>query len=176
MKTEELTALGVTPEQAQQILAINGRDIERHKNEAATLRTQLDEANTRLTAANQKLEGYDPEWKAKATAAEQSAQKKIDALRLEHALDSAITGAKGRNAKAIRALIDCDALKLTDSGEVVGLKEQIETIRKDNGFLFEDETPLPAFSRSAPGVTTQPQGNKNAQANAALRSLFGRNE
>ena len=58
MKTEELTALGLTEEQAKSVLAMNGRDIERHKNDAEALRTQLGTAQKQLGDANSKLEGY----------------------------------------------------------------------------------------------------------------------
>ena len=34
MKKEELTALGITEEQADKVLAMNGKDIEKHKKAA----------------------------------------------------------------------------------------------------------------------------------------------
>ena len=58
MKTEELTALGLTEEQAKSVLAMNGRDIERHKNDAEALRTQLGTAQKQLGDANSKPESY----------------------------------------------------------------------------------------------------------------------
>ncbi len=36
MKKDELTALGLTDEQADKVLAINGRDIEKHKRQPKT--------------------------------------------------------------------------------------------------------------------------------------------
>ena len=98
MKTEELTALGLTEEQARQVLAMNGRDIERHKNDAETLRTQLGTAQKQLNDANSKLEGYDPEWKAKAEQAKNDADAQVAALRRSHAIEAGIAARKGRNA------------------------------------------------------------------------------
>jgi len=98
MKTEELTAIGLTEEQARQVLAMNGRDIERHKNDAETLRTQLGTAQKQLNDANSKLEGYDPEWKAKAEQAKNDAVAQVAALRRSHAIEAGIAARKGSNA------------------------------------------------------------------------------
>lgn len=72
MKTEELTALGITEETATKILAINGKDVEHAKTTAGAakdkeiealtaerdgLQSQLDTANATL----EKFEGIDPE-------------------------------------------------------------------------------------------------------------------
>lgn len=72
MKTAELTALGITEEQATQILAMNGKDIENAKStvtaakdkEIATLTTERDGYKSQLdtaTATLKKFEGIDPE-------------------------------------------------------------------------------------------------------------------
>lgn len=175
MKTEELTAIGLTDEQAKQVLAMNGRDIEKHKGDISTLQTQLKTATDQLAEANGKLEGYDPEWKAKADAASKEAAEKVDKLKFEHTITAALTGAKAKNVKAVRALLDENGLKL-NGDEVVGLNEQLEKIKADADYLFERDKPAPVFSRSATGTqaTTGGSDDKKAQANAALRSLFGK--
>jgi len=68
------------------------------------------------------------------TAAENHA-KEVNAIRLNSAIDSAIHDAKGKNAKAIKALIDAEKLKLRDDGSVEGL--DLETIKKSDPYLFE---------------------------------------
>lgn len=63
MKTEELTAIGLTEEQATQVLAMNGRDIEKHKKSITALETERDDLKGRLTTAETTLksfEGIDP--------------------------------------------------------------------------------------------------------------------
>lgn len=63
MKTEELTAIGLTEEQATQVLAIHGKDIEKHKKAVTTLETERDDLKQRLTTAETTLksfEGIDP--------------------------------------------------------------------------------------------------------------------
>lgn len=54
----------------------------------------------------------------------------------------AITAAKGRNAKAIAALLDVDALRASKNQET-DIRAALEALKKDNGYLFESETPPP---------------------------------
>lgn len=63
MKTEELTAIGLTEEQATQVLAINGKDIEKHKSRITALEGERDNYKSQLDTANttlKKFEGIDP--------------------------------------------------------------------------------------------------------------------
>lgn len=59
MKTDELTALGLTEEQATKVLAMNGKDIEKHKKQITTLETERDDLKTRLETAETTLKGFD---------------------------------------------------------------------------------------------------------------------
>lgn len=71
MKTEELTALGLTDEQAKQVIVIHGKDIESHKQQIedrdkriTTLEGERDNFKTRFETADaalKKFEGIDPE-------------------------------------------------------------------------------------------------------------------
>ena len=88
MKTEELTAIGLTEEQASQVLAMNGKDIEKHKKQITTLEGERDAANAQLAEANatlKKFEGIDPQqiqtelqtYKTKAEEAEKNYNRQI---------------------------------------------------------------------------------------------------
>lgn len=64
MKTEELTAIGLSEEQATQVLAIHGKDIEKHKKTITTLETERDGLRGQLDTAEttlKKFEGIDPQ-------------------------------------------------------------------------------------------------------------------
>ena len=64
MKTEELTAIGLTEEQASQVLAMNGKDIEKYKKQVTTVEGERDAAKAQLDTANatlKKFEGIDPQ-------------------------------------------------------------------------------------------------------------------
>ena len=144
------------------------------KDKYAALETRLNAASQQLTAANQKLAGYDPEWQAKAEKAKQEADSRVQQIEFDYALGAALTAAKARNATAVKALLNMDGLKLSD-GKIVGLNEQLDTLRKENDYLFESEQQTPRFSAAAPGI----QGgasDKKTQLNDALRSALGKQE
>ncbi len=62
------------------------------------------------------------------------------------ALKDAITVAKGRNVKAITALLDVEALK-GSKNQTEDIKAALEGLKKDSGYLFESEqTPPPYFA------------------------------
>lgn len=92
MKTEELTALGLTDEQAKQVHALNGKDIEAAKaakdKAIDDLKAERDGLQTRLGTAEdtlKKFEGIDPQkiqqeiqdWKQKAEDAKADFAKQM---------------------------------------------------------------------------------------------------
>lgn len=137
-------------------------DLEHANEQVTTLTAQLGEAN-------RKLEGYDPTWKEKA----ETAQKELEGKQFDFALERALAAAKPKNARAVLPFLDRGKLTLAD-GEIIGLDKQLEALKKgeDTAFLFEAE---PARRT---GMTHQYGGegapDKKDMANAALRSLFGK--
>lgn len=121
------------------------------------LETKVTGLEEQLGAANKKLEGYDPEWKAKAEQAAKDAEAKVAAVQFDTALEAALTVAKAKNPKTVRALLNMDGLKLSD-GQIVGLKEQLEAIQKDNDFLFNSDAKPPKFTR--PGTPPPAKGSE----------------
>jgi predicted nucleic acid-binding Zn-ribbon protein len=161
MKREDLIKLGIAEDVVDKIMAIHGTDIESHKSKLTTAETALTAAQTeldgtkkQLTEAGVQIESFKKldvegvkkaadEWKTKAEQAQAEAAKQVAQLKFDHALDGALTGAKAKNAKAVKALLNADLLKLADDGTISGLKEQIEKIKSENDFLFQGETPDP---------------------------------
>lgn len=149
MTTEFLKSLGLEKDVIDKVFAEHGKSIESLKSDNDALKAQLETAQETIKSANAEIKGYKDldidgiqkkasEWEQKAIAAEEKATKEIEALRFDTALSSALTSARARNPKAVRALLNVDALKQTESG-IVGLNEQLEAIKKDNGYLFEPE-------------------------------------
>lgn len=175
MKREDINALltgaGLTDEEAikkvsDSIFAEYGKEIQQKDATISTLNGQLSEANG-------KLEGYDPEWKAKAETARQA----LEAQQYEFAVEKAVTAAKPRNAKAVMALLDRDKLKFA-GGEVIGLDGQLKALREgeDTAFLFrQDEQPQSPkrTGMSHQGGRDVGGGDKRQEANDALRAAFG---
>ena len=72
MKTEDLKALGLNDEQVQRVFAMNGADVNREKQAAETAKAERDAIRTQLDEANTKLKGYDPDWQQKAADAQKA--------------------------------------------------------------------------------------------------------
>ena len=82
MKREDVKGIvpNITEEQLQQIMDLHSSDIGSHKQSIDTLKAERDAARTQLGQANARLEGYDPDWRAKAADAQRQADAKIAAL------------------------------------------------------------------------------------------------
>lgn len=65
-------------------------------------------------------------------------EEKLNKQAYEFNLDGALKGAKARNTKAVRALLEEDKLKL-NNGMIEGLEEQLKALKEGNDYLFEGE-------------------------------------
>ncbi len=138
------------------------KDLEHAQGQISTLTGQLGDAN-------KKLEGYDPNWKSKA----EEDRKALEKQQFDFSLERALAASKPRNAKALLNFLDRDKLKLVD-GEIIGLDKQLEALKKgdDTAFLFEAEPARRTGMSHQYGGEGSP--DKKEMANAALRSLFGK--
>lgn len=118
---------------------------------------------SQLTEANGKLEGYDPEWKAKAKQMQQEADQKVEAVRFDYALKAALTAAKAKNPELVAKSINRDALKLTDAG-LVGLEEQLKALKESDGYLFEGDKPAPEIVKPGSPIRRTPAGGGDLDA------------
>lgn len=82
----------------------------------------------------------------------------IAAIKKDSAVSMALANAEARNIKAVKALLDMDAI-VCEGEEIKGLSEQIEQIKKDNDYLFGINTVQPVIEKpiNPPPVKTQPQ-------------------
>lgn len=69
-------------------------------------------------------------------AATEKYKAELETVKLNAALDKAIITAKGRNPKAIKALLEPDKLKLKEDGTVEGL--DIDALKESDPYLFEE--------------------------------------
>ena len=61
----------------------------------------------------------------------------IKQLKIDSAVDTAIINAKGKNAKAIKALLNLENAELDEDGTIKGLAEQMTALQKSDEYLFE---------------------------------------
>ena len=86
----------------------------------------------------------------KAKEAEHQAQ--LSELEFDGVLKDAITAAKGRSVKAVRAMLDVDTLRASKNRET-DIRTALESLKKESGYLFESEETPPPY---AAGTGTQP--------------------
>ena len=63
-------------------------------------------------------------------------ENKINQMQFDYALEGALTNAKSKNNKALKALLNMDNIKYQE-GKLEGLQEQIEALQKDASYLFD---------------------------------------
>lgn len=157
------------------ILAENGRDIEAAKKPFAdyeNLKTQLKTAKDGLAAFKdvnvEDLQGKIATLTGQLADKDKQWQEKLDGMAFDGRVKDAITAAKGRNAKAIAALLDVDTLRASKNQEA-DIKAALEAVKEDNGYLFDTETPPPY----APGTGTQQMSGKYSAEENAIRAAAG---
>ena len=127
--------------------------IENYKtaSEVEKLRTARDNYKDELGKAQTALkefEGVDvKELQGKITELSNTIKSNQDAfdqkladMEFDSILDSAISGSGAKNAKAVKALLDIDALK-SSKNQSEDIKAAIEAVKTDNDYMFKSEEP-----------------------------------
>ena len=117
------------------------KQLEQLKNAAGNseeLKAQIEQ----LQAENQKAA---EEWQAKMAQ-----------MQLDFALERALTAAKAKNAKAVKALLDMEKVKL-DGDQLLGLDDQLKAIKESDAYLFGESGKV--------GSGTNPPGAGNPEVN-----------
>ena len=144
MKRKFLEDLKLEKEMIDKIMDEHGKDItkltterDNFKNQYETAQTALkgfegvdvNELQTKISTLNTQLANKDTEW-----------QGKLDELEFSGLLKDAVKGAGARNDKAVIALLDVANLKKSKNRQA-DIITALEAVKKDNGFLFEDDDP-----------------------------------
>lgn len=140
------------------IMAENGKDIEAAKAPITTLTTERNSLKTRLDEANQKLEGYDPEWKSKVEQADKDAQAKIAEVQVDSLIRDCLSGIGFTSSFAkdgVAAKVKAAGLKMSEDGKsLLGLDDLMKEIREKNPDAFKDETKGGTGAGAAAGTKT----------------------
>lgn len=142
MKREDVKAKipGITDEQLNWLMSENGADINREKTAAEQFKTQLESAQAQLKTAQDGLAKFDgkkspEEYEAEMAKLKSDMQAQADGFAFDSALNTAIMGRKGRSVKAVRALLDVDALK-SSKDRTTDIDKALEEAAKVNPWAF----------------------------------------
>lgn len=97
------------------------------------------------------------EWKKKHDEALETHKKEQEEREFNKTVSEAIEEAKGKNAKAIMALLDTEKLR-TSKNQKADIKSALDTLRTENGYLFDDNGGAAHFTGNkdhTPGATTK---------------------
>ena len=177
MRTEELIALGISDEQAAKVFELHGKEVTKLRGDMAGKDAELAAANQTiadLQAAVKKFDGVNVE-KLRGDLAELQTKYNTDiaGVKLTSAVDIALLAAKAHDVRAVRPFIDMESIRL-DGDKVLGLEEQLNTLRESKKFLFADEQ-QPAHAKTGmPHIGTEGASDKKEEVNAAVRAVFGK--
>lgn len=175
MTRKQLEDLGLSKEQSDSIMKINGDDIENAKSASAAeiknlqtevsgLKTQVSDRDKQLETLkasagdNEALTKQIADLQAENTKAKETHESEMNQLKVDFAVEKALTGAKAKNIKAVRALLDLTDAKFDKEGNVKGLQEQIDKLvaADDTKFLFDAaQQKQQTFKGFQPGASAQ---------------------
>lgn len=156
-----LSELGITiPEDKKsdfdKAVAENYKTSAEHEKKVTRLTDDLAAEKKRADTAEETLKGFEgkdfdaiikerDEWKKKHDEALVLHKKEQEEREFNEILSAAITESKGKNAKAITALLDMEKLRGSRNLDK-DIKAALDTLRTENGYLFEDNGGKPYFT------------------------------
>lgn len=131
---------GITDEQLDWLMGENGRDVTAEKTKATTLQGQVTELTQQLATAKEGLKAFEgvdvASLKGQITALQTKLTEQADSFAFDSALDDAIRSAKGRDVKAIRGMLDVDALRKSRD-RTSDIKAAVDALAKEKEWAFD---------------------------------------
>ncbi|MGG0666960.1 phage scaffolding protein [Lederbergia citrisecunda] len=120
--------------------------------------TQLDELKKQVTD-NADLTTKIQELQSENERVVTEYEAKLQQKEFDSALEGALRDVKAKNPKAVKALLDINAVKLAD-GKFEGLEDQLKALKASDGYLFDTDgikgrTPLPPSGGKKTPVTKE---------------------
>jgi hypothetical protein len=105
--------------------------------------------------------------------AKETYEKELRDIQLSNAIKLAI-GGKVHDEDLVAGLVDREKVIIGDDGKIVGLDEQINTLKEGKAFLFKEETTDPNNPNPKPGFQIGNPKPQNPQAiDDAIAAAFG---
>lgn len=179
--TEELLKLGLTEEQAKDVFALRGKELNEDKSALDTITKERDSLKDQLQKAEEQvenlksLESISAEQKdaidklqADYDKYKQEAEAELAKTNKVNAINLALKDTKAHNPAALMKFIDVDAIEVDDNGKPK-LDEIINGLKESDPYLFqaeEDGTPNPNIV--PPGNPAAGSGSPDDEFAAAL--------
>lgn len=165
MNKEDLIAMGLTEEQAKKVMdSLDGNYVTKTRfnevnEENKTLKKSVSDRDKQLEDLK-KSSGDNEELKKQIETLQQenANQKKaheaeMTQLRLDDAIDAALTAAGAKNIKAVRALLDTSKVKVGEDGKLTGFDDLLSAVQKSDSYLFAEKQQKQNFKGFQPGAS-----------------------
>ncbi|WP_270538119.1 phage scaffolding protein [Streptococcus anginosus] len=165
---EELLKLGLTEEQAKDVFALRGKELNEDKSALDTITKERDSLKDQLQKAEEQvenlksLESISAEQKdaidklqADYDKYKQEAEAELAKTNKVNAINLALKDTKAHNPAALMKFIDVDAIEVDDNGKPK-LDDVINGLKESDPYLFEAE------DSGKPNPNILPQGNPAA--------------
>lgn len=140
-------------------------------------KTRLDNAETQLTEAKESLKAFEgvdvsalngeiAKLRNSLTQKDAEYASKISDMEFDAALESGLSASGAKNVKAVRALLDVDALKASKNRDG-DIKTALEQVKAENDYLFKSDEPI----RNPTGTVNT--GADKSDPLAAIRTAMG---
>lgn len=170
MKREDLKDLELSKDAIDKIMELHGKDIEATKSKAeekikSDYEKQISERDKQLEELK-KVDASAFEAKIKELQDENSKSKsdfenQLKQTKIELSIENALIKAGAKNAQVFKSMVDTTKI-IVDNDKIIGLDEQIETIKKDYAWGFGAEQEV---------ITTGQQQQPNNQLSAEQEYL-----
>ena len=173
MNKEELLKLGLSEENADKILGKYGHLIPKSR-----LDEVIEERN-KLRDEIQGLKSEDVEALKKQVKelAKENEKKRLEyesnlnKTKIENLINLELTKSGAINSKAVKALIDGEKIKL-ENENISGLTEQLEELKKTDGYLFKKGESEPRISGLNPAKNNGAPSDTRVTLASAISNLY----
>lgn len=154
MKREDLKEMGLNDEQIASVMTAYGKEVNPLKEKVDSLTSERDNLKQQVSDRDGQLDdlrknaGKNEELEAKIKQLQEDNktnatkyQNELAAKEKSFKIEGALRDAKAKNVKAVISLIDTDKVSVKKDGTLDGLTDQIDAVKKSDGYLFDSEKP-----------------------------------
>ena len=180
MRRSELKNLGLEADVIDQILEMNGDDINREKAKARKFEDEVKDLKSQLgdTADVKKIEAERDDWKSKFENLEKQNKAEKEEKEFNDFLKANFDEFKVKDEVSVKANLDFEKIKASKD-RTKEIKEQLTNVQKEKSYLFNSEEKVKENSQT---YTYTPNGGKGgdvteaeAMAKELENAIFGNN-
>lgn len=182
MNKEDLIAMGLTEEQAKKVMdSLDGNFVTKARfneinEENKTLKKSVSDRDKQLedlkksSGDNAALQQQISDLQKQNADQQKAHDEELAKLKLDNAVEIALSGAKARNGKAVKAMLDMSKVKLGEDGKLSGFDEQIEALKKSDAYMFDvqQQQTQQQFTGFQPGASSTVPNSTSAGYEARL--------